>query len=247
MNSTNIVNKVEIDRVGDILRFTLNNIENENHITGDMFDSMFAELKREAENPSARVLHIRASGEVFCTGRERAGQTPKDIRYESERLIRFKQILRELPLITVAEVQGDAQGFGFGMAIVCDYVFVSKNSLLGFPEMKMGLAPVAIMSYLGEYTLPRHAFNLVLTGESIRPERAVEIGLISEAVEHEALSKRVENHIDQILQLDVEAVRKCKEFFHTSMKNSFEQNVRLSIDSLTLGSLNVLARKNKSE
>jgi methylglutaconyl-CoA hydratase len=245
--TTEKINNVEIIRDGEILKFILNNVENNNEITGDMFDSMFAELKKEAEKPQARVLHISAKGEVFCTGRERAGKSPKGIRSESERLVRFKQVLRELPLITIAEVQGNAQGFGFGMAIVCDYVFVSKDSLLGFPEMKMGLAPVAIMSYLGEYTLPRHAFNLVLTGEPITPERAVEIGLISEAVDAKDLSARVQTQIELLLQLDPEALRKCKEFFHTSLKNTFEQNVRLSIDSLTLGSLNVLARKQELE
>jgi methylglutaconyl-CoA hydratase len=247
MENIGVKNKVVIERIGHVLRFTLNNPENENHITGEMFEQMFEVLKQEKDHPNARVLHIRANGDVFCTGRERAGTNSKEIRKESERLIRFKQLLREAPLITIAEVQGKAEGFGFGMAIVCDFVITAEDAGLGFPEMKMGLAPAAIMSYLGEYTLPRHAFSMVLTGDLISPKRAVEIGLINESVPKEQLSERVEQYINNVLELDETAARVCKEFFHTSMKNSFEQNVRLAIDALTLGSLSVMERQNSTK
>jgi len=68
-------------------------------------------------------------------------------------------------LISIAEVQGKA--FGFGLAIVCDFALVAEQASPGFPEMRSGLAPVAILSYLGEYTFPRLAFPLVLIGEPI--------------------------------------------------------------------------------
>ncbi|HWY74398.1 MAG TPA: enoyl-CoA hydratase/isomerase family protein, partial [Verrucomicrobiae bacterium] len=113
---------VVIERAGDVLNFTLNNSEHENEVTGAMFDAMLAELRREAAQPSARVLRIRARGKVFCTGRERAGRDAAAIHHESARLIEFKRALRVSPLISVAEVQGDAFGFGFGLAIVCDFV-----------------------------------------------------------------------------------------------------------------------------
>ena len=132
---------VVIERAGDVLNFTLNNSEHENEVTGAMFDAMLAELRREASRPAARVLRIRARGKVFCTGRERAGRDAPAIHHESARLIEFKRALRVSSLISVAEVQGDAFGFGFGLAIVCDFVYVAESAALGFPEMKFGLAP----------------------------------------------------------------------------------------------------------
>src|ERR1700740_1439942 len=155
---------VIIERTGDILTFTLNNPEHENEVTGPMFDAMLAELRREAARPTARVLRIRAKGKVFCTGRERAGRDVAAVRHESARLIEFKRVLRTSPLISVAEVQGDALGFGFGFAIVCDFVYVSESAVLGFPEMRFGLAPAAIIAHLGDYALPAFSFPLVLFG-----------------------------------------------------------------------------------
>jgi methylglutaconyl-CoA hydratase len=234
---------VLIERAGDLLTFTLNNPENENEVTGSMFETMLAELRREASRPSARVLRVRARGKVFCTGRERAGRDAAAVRHESERLIEFKSVLRGSPLISVAEVQGDAFGFGFGLAIVCDFVYVASNASLGFPEMKLGLAPAAIMAYLGEYTLPRFAFPLVLFGDPISPERAREIGLISHVSAAASLSSDVNALIERILRLDPNAARACKEFFQAALQNTFDQNCRLATEALTAGSLAVLRRQ----
>ena len=234
---------VIIERVKDVLTFTLNNTEHGNEVTGPMFDAMLAELQAEASHPGARVLRIRAHGKVFCTGRERAGRDVAAIRHESARILEFKRALRTTPLISVAEVQGDAFGFGFGLAILCDFVLVAERAALGFPEMRHGLAPSAIMSYLGEYTLPRFAFPLVLFGDPIEPKRALQIGLISQIVPAKRLSAEADALVERILRLDPAAVRNCKQFFQNVQQNSFDENCRLAVEALTTGSMAALARQ----
>ena len=239
------VGSVIIERGGEVLTFTLDNAEHGNEVTGTMFDAMLAELRAEALRPSARVLRIRARGKVFCTGRERAGRDVGSVRHESARLIELKKMLRASPLICVAEVQGDAFGFGFGLAIVCDFVLVAEQAKLGFPEMKNRLAPTAIMAYLGEYALPRFAFPLVLFGDAIETRRALEIGLISQVCATERLASEVDALVARICALDAVATRKCKEFFQTAQQNTFEQNCLLATDALTVGSLAVMERERK--
>jgi len=207
-----------------------------------MFDAMLAELRAEAKRPRARVLHIRARGNVFCTGRERAGRNADGIRRESRRLIEVKRRLRMLPLISVAEVQGDAFGFGFGLAIVCDFVLVAETAALGFPEMRSGLAPSAIMAYLGEYTLPRFAFPLVLFGDAITPAYAQQIGLISHVCAADRLKSDADALVERVLRLDAVAVRRCKEFFLNAQQHGFAENCRLAAEVLTRDSLAVLKR-----
>lgn len=73
---------VVIQRIGEVLTFTLDNPSNGNEVTGAMFDAMLAELRSEAANPVARVLRIRARGRGFCTERERAGRDGESIRKE---------------------------------------------------------------------------------------------------------------------------------------------------------------------
>jgi methylglutaconyl-CoA hydratase len=236
---------VIIDRSGDVLNLTLDNPAHENEVTGAMFDAMLAELRREAAQPKARVLRLRARGKIFCTGRERAGRDAASIHHESARLIELKRALRLSPLISVAEVQGSAFGFGFGLAIVCDFAYVADSAALGFPEMHFGLAPAAIMAYLGEYALPRFAFPLVLFGDPIAPQQAQQIGLISHVSPAATLASDVDALVERILNLDPQAARNCKEFFQTTQQNSFDQNCRLATEALTVGSLAVLARQKK--
>lgn len=234
---------VEIQRTGEVLTFTLNNPDRGNEVTGTMFNAMLAELRAESAKPRARVLRIRAQGKVFCTGRERAGRDAKSVRAEASRLIKFKREVRTSSLISVAEVQGDAFGFGLGLAIVCDFPLVADHASLCFPEMRHGLAPAAIMAYLGEYALPRFAFPLVLFGEAFTPHRALQIGLISQVCAAEQLSNEADALVARILALEPGATRRCKEFFLTAQNNSFEKNCKLAVEALTRGTMAALGRK----
>lgn len=233
---------VKIERSGDVLTFVLDRAEHGNEIDGAMFDAMLAELQREGSRPAARVLRIQARGKVFCTGRERAGRDVESIRHETVRLIELKRSLRASPLISVAEVQGDALGFGFGLAIVSDFSLVSEHAALGFPEMRSGLAPSAVIAYLGEYALPRFTFPLVLFGDPISPQFAMQAGLISQVCTAEGLASEADNLVDRILRLDPDATRRCKQFFQSAQQNVFDQNCRLAAEALTLDSMARLAR-----
>ena len=234
---------VQIDRTGGVITFTLDNSHHGNQVTGAMFDAMLAELLKEKSKPLARVLRVRARGPVFCTGRERAALTRAAVRRESARIVKFKAALRSSPLISIAEVQGDAFGFGFGLAIVCDFALVAEKASLAFPEMRHGLAPVAILSYLGEYTLSRFAFPLVLFGDPISPHRALQIGLISQVCSPDHVSTEADALVERVLRLDPGAVRRCKKFFLNAQQHSFDQNCRLAVDALTEGSLAMLTGK----
>jgi methylglutaconyl-CoA hydratase len=232
-----------IERSGQILTFVLNDADHGNKVTGAMFDAMLAELRAQASEPSARVLRVRARGKVFCTGRERKGRDVAALHHEAARIIEVKRLLRTSSMISVAEVQGDAFGFGFGLAILCDFVLVAEHARLEFPEMRSGLPPSAIMAYLGEYALPRFAFPLVLFGDPIEPQQAQQIGLISKVCQSDRLVEEADALVKRILALDPTAARRCKEFFQTAQQNSFDQNCRLAIETLTVGSMNVLARE----
>jgi enoyl-CoA hydratase/carnithine racemase len=109
--------------------------------------------------------------------------------------------------------------------------------------MTHGLAPAAIMAYLGEYALPRFAFPLVLFGQPFTPQRALEIGLISQVAPAVNLSTEADKIIARIVQLDPGATRRCKEFFLAAQSNSFEKNCALAAEALTAGTLAALAGK----
>ncbi len=227
---------VIIERTADELIFTLDNGPG-NSVTGAMMDAMMAELRAEHAAPKARILRLRARGAAFCTGRERAGRDVESLRREAARIIDYKRALRSTSLISIAEVQGDAAGFGFGLAILCDFALVADTAKLSFPEMKHGLPPAVIMAYLGDFALPRHAFPLVLFGDPIAPARALEIGLISQVCAPGDLAREADALAARVRALKPDSARRCKDFFQITQQNSFDQNCRLAVDTLTVGSI----------
>lgn len=234
---------VLIERNGSILTFTLNRPEAGNEVSGPMFDAMMAALRGEVERPTARVLRLRAAGGVFCTGRERAGRDAESVHAEVSRLIEFKRLLRSTSLISVAQVQGDAQGFGFGIAILCDFTLVSSSASLGFPEMRKGLPPGAIIAYLGRYGLPKRLFPMVLFGDAVTPGVALEAGLITQIAEPALLQADTDALIARLVDLDEAGARQCKAFFQAAQENPVEQNFRCATEMLTATTLRLMQRR----
>ncbi len=141
-----------------------------------------------APPPGAHVLRLRAAGEVFCLGRERAGSTPGELRSESQTLVGLHRALRDTSLVTIAEVHGDAAGFGVGVLAACDVAVAVSGASLWFPEVGIDLAPALVLAWLPRIVGERQAFWLTATGEPISAARGLELGLLNEVVSsHEAL------------------------------------------------------------
>jgi len=231
---------VVIEHTGDVLTFTLNRGDVGNEVSVAMFDAMSDALRSEAVQPKARVLRIRANGDVFCTGRERAGRDAVSIRTEVARLIELKRLVRNTSLISIAQVQGDALGFGFGLAILCDFTLVASSARLGFPEMRSGLPPAAIMAYLGGYALPKVLFPMVLFGDPITPEAALQAGLVTRVCDRANLHADADALAARILSLDEAGAKQCKAFFLAAQEGSVEQNFRAATDMLTVNALRLM-------
>jgi len=237
---------VLIERSGGVLTFIINRPHAGNEVSGPMFEAMVAALRGEVERPTARVLRLRAAGDVFCRGRERAGRDAESVHSEVSQLIELKRLLRSTSLISVAQVQGDALGFGFGIAILCDFTLVSSSASLGFPEMRKGLPPAAIMAYLGNYGLPKQLFPMLLFGDAITPADALHAGLITQMSDPARLQADTDALIARVVGLDDAGARQCKAFFQAAQEGSVEQNFRCATEMLTATSLRILQRHRAS-
>jgi 3-hydroxyacyl-CoA dehydrogenase/enoyl-CoA hydratase/3-hydroxybutyryl-CoA epimerase len=94
---------------------------------------------------------------------------------------RVLERLAALPCVTVAAINGFALGGGLELALACRYRVVADDTsiTLGFPEVQLGVHPglggtVRAVQFAG----PLAAMDLMLTGRSIRPRKALELGLV---------------------------------------------------------------------
>lgn len=137
----------------------------------------------EQQRPPALIITSAKSG--FIAGADIKEFVSIQTPAQAFTLIRTGQQVLErlaaLPCVTVAAINGFALGGGLELALACRYRVVADDTsiTLGFPEVQLGVHPglggtVRAVQLAG----PLAAMDLMLTGRSIRPRQALELGLV---------------------------------------------------------------------
>jgi methylglutaconyl-CoA hydratase len=200
------------------------------------------ELVAVLENPpeGAHVLRVRSVGEAFCLGRERGGTStaPGVVRGEAETLVAVTRAFRHTRLVTVAEVQGDAAGFGVGVLAACDVAVAVADAKFYFPEVAIGLAPALVLAWLPRKIGERQAFWLTATGEKITAARAAELGLLNGVVgSAEELRKDVDDRAALLRARSPRVHADIRDMLRAFGAVGDDQALDMSIDRLVVGSL----------
>jgi enoyl-CoA hydratase len=178
-------------------------------------DAAFVALASDAE---VRGVVLTGSGErAFVAGadiEELAGLDAASGRALSERGQRVLDRIEWLGKPVVAAINGYALGGGCELAMACHVRLASENAALGTPEVKLGL----MCGYGGTQRLPRlvgrgAALEILLTGERIRAEEALRLGLVNRIVpldrllpEAEGLVRKMIGNAPLALRATLEAV-----------------------------------------
>lgn len=86
----------------------------------------------------------------------------------------------DVPLMTVALVQGDALGGGFESALACDFIVAERHAKFGFPEILFNLFPgMGAFSLLSRRLDAARAERMILSGKVYDAEELYEMGLIN--------------------------------------------------------------------
>ncbi len=106
--------------------------------------------------------------------------------------------IEDLAIPTVAVVDGPCLGGGLEMVLACKAIICSDSSktLLGLPEVKLGILP----GFGGTYRLPRRiglpkALDAILTGKMIKPKSAYKLHLVDAVYPKERLMAQALNHL----------------------------------------------------
>ena len=200
---------------GPIRTVTLNRPERRNAMTPEMQLELIAALEDTATS-AARVLVLSGAGEAFCSGldlsalQEMQDKTAIEYRAEAERVARLFLALHELPIPTVAAVNGPAIAGGTGLAMICDFTLATPKSKFGFTEVRIGFVPAMVSAFLALQLGHKRSMDLLLTGRVFDAEEAQRLGLVNEIVQPGELALRVKALADTLLANSPQALRATK-------------------------------------
>lgn len=137
-----------------------------------------ASLDRLGED--LQVVVVRGAGErAFSAGVSVQDHTPDKIGSMLETFHRAIRLLRDLPAVTIAAVQGHCLGGGMELALACDLVIASDDSRFGQPEVELGCYPPAAAALYPSLIGSGRTLDLLLTGRNLTCAELAEMGLVT--------------------------------------------------------------------
>jgi enoyl-CoA hydratase len=125
------------------------------------------------------------------------------------------EMLADLPIPAIAAVNGFALGGGCELALACDFIYASATARFGQPEVKLGVIP----GFGGTQRMLRRvgmarALELCMTGEMIRADEAIRMGLVNRVVPPEELIDACLAAVANIAKMGPLAVAAAKRVIH---------------------------------
>lgn len=176
------------ENVGAVGLLTLNRPERMNVMDIPMREELAEVFNAIRANHKIRAVVVTGAGDAFCAGgdvNDFVGQHPTDMHdLMREASHRWFRALWNLPIPTIAAVNGVAAGGGTNLALACDMVLASTEARFGQTFSKVGLMP----DLGGVFLLPRavglhRAKAMCLTGDLINATQALELGFVHKVVE----------------------------------------------------------------
>ena len=140
--------------------------------------------------------------------------------------------LAELPVPTIAAIEGNALGGGLELALCCDIRIASERARLGLPEVRLAVTPGAG----GTQRLPRvvglaRAKELILTGRVLTAEEAERIGLVNQVVPAGEAVARATSIGEEIALRGPLAVREAKRLIDLATDISLDAGLAAELDA----------------
>ncbi|SFP99996.1 enoyl-CoA hydratase/isomerase family protein [Hymenobacter arizonensis] len=208
------------DRIGYI---TLNRPDKRNALNADVVTELKKAFDFAEDDESVKVIVLRSAGDVFCAGADLAyiqdlqGFGYTDNLEDSTHLMQLFHQIYTLKKVVIGQVQGHALAGGCGLAAICDLTFAVPEAKFGYTEVKIGFIPAIVSVFLLRKIGEARTKQLLLSGDVVSAQTALDMGLITFLSTKEELADTVNAY----------AQRLCRENSGQSMEVTKEMLARL--------------------
>lgn len=185
---------------GPVHRLVLDRPSRRNALTPELARALAAEIDQLGDAGAAHVIVLSGSGGHFSAGLDlhwlrSLGAIPaiSDIQHGLSDFQSAVLAVVRCPIPVVAALRGTVAGFGFDLALACDFRIAGTGASFTSAFARMGLVPDGGSTF----TLPRlsgigHAMRFLMAGETLDAARARGIGLVDDVVDDDALDAEID-------------------------------------------------------
>lgn len=208
---------------GGVLKLTIANPP-ANALSLAVMGALQAALDQARDDNAVRVVVLSAApGKVFCAGHDLREMTAHRADEDAGRghfehvfavCSALMQSIIALPQPVIAEVDGIATAAGCQLVASCDLAIASDQSTFGVNGINVGLFCSTPGVALARGLKPKHAMEMLLTGEIVDASTAREFGLVNRVVPREYLIQVVTKYAQTIASKPASVVSLGKEAFY---------------------------------
>jgi 2-(1,2-epoxy-1,2-dihydrophenyl)acetyl-CoA isomerase len=181
-------------RENGVLTLTLNRPDRLNAFSPAMLDGLLAALQRAGSDPEVGAVVLTGAGRGFCAGGDVKGMAERGDRGFEERVEELRsrhaipKLLRTMPKVVVAMINGPCVGAGFSLALACDLRIAARSAKLGTAFAGVGFSG----DFGGSWSLTRlvgtaRARELYYLGTMLEAAEAERLGIVTRVVADDAL------------------------------------------------------------
>ena len=202
---------------------TINRPEKHNAISLQTLEELQASVDMAEKDESIRVIAITgAGGKAFASGSDLNEVAQRDLKKALEPIVQgLAAQLEAIPKPTIAAIDGICMGGGLEIALGCDLRVCTPNSRFGTPEGKLGIIPGGgATARLPRIVGRAWAMEMMLMGEPISAEQALQIGLVTRLVKQHDLLNEVQRMAEHLASFAPFVPQFMKTMIHRGMEGS---------------------------
>lgn len=208
---------------GPMALITINRADKHNAISLDTLAELQDAVAQAANDDEVRVLTITGAGErAFASGSDLSEVLHRDFKKALEPIVQgLAEQLERTPKPTIAAINGICMGGGLEVALGCDLRIAAPHARFATPEGKLGIIPGGgACARLPRVVGRGWGMEMMLMGDPIDAERALQIGLVTRVVELPELLPEARRMADHLASFAPFVPRTMKAMVHFGMEAS---------------------------
>ena len=205
---------------GCVAVVTLNRPNRRNALSLGLMRELLDCLGRIGQERKLRAVILAAAGKVYSSGHdlsELVGRDINDYRQIFDVCAELMTKIQSIPQPVIAEVQGIATAAGCQLVATCDLVVAAEEASFATPGVKIGIFCTTPMVALSRAVGSKRALQMLLTGDPIDAQTAVEWGLVNSVVPAGELKNETRTLAARIVQASSFTVAIGKQAFYSQV------------------------------